>query len=314
MTAASTQTTRKLNFWDHVCDFVCRLWIKDEDRSDIKRAVNEIYSGFSVWTQLAYVALLAFCLYGMIVAGNPSGWCFSLSRSCEFQASALANALASDAFRTFLALVIAFLVAIRLKIQQQKGLLDAVEHYGIARALAYGYHRNFLQKALKHIKAHGGQKLLILKPATITELTEFNNEYLQRLKQKEIFVEKSVEIGKPDGHGRQVFVVLQSGTATGFYFDLPTTLHTIRDYFNCWNDWALENHRGTLLLSPEKIAERESEQVVAFFRELSRLLDDKTGRKTGATVESDEGHISDYIEILDGSAVRARLEGLGVSL
>ena len=246
----------------------------------LREAAVALWNEYTWITRGATLLLVAACLYGMALAAQGDSFCAASGPWCWVPAS-LQRALASDAFRTLVTLAIALFIAIHLKERQIEGKLDGSQHYDIGRALAYGYFCNFLVPALLIVQSEGrGRHLQVIRPADVDELERFSTKIWPRI--KSMVSVKSLAgayQSRTDAPLRRSMLVMASrgGPTPGEqgYFDFPSTLFTLHDYYKTWNHWLREQHKAEI--SPERIRELQQRQIVAFFQHLRELSRSEVG-------------------------------------
>lgn len=221
-------------------------------------------------TKLTGVFILGCCLLGSVVAYRGAG----LLQNVAWVR--LERVLVSDSFRMFLTLVFGLLVAIAIKRRQVEGRLDGDEHYNIGRALAFGYFKNFLVGALC-LAREKDKKLHVFHPANVAQLRRFQAEVWPRIEARfkpEPIDTRLVAADESKPLTRRIIVV--TGVDDGaLWFDFPTTLFTIGDYYASWNRWLADNGRPHI----DALQQREIEQtqIKDFFRHLALLGQQGTG-------------------------------------
>jgi len=191
------------------------------------------------------------------------------------------RALASDPARNLMTFVIAFLIAVNFYIRARRGVLDGDDHYNVARALAFGYYKNFLVPALQ-LARRAERELQVFKPSSMEELRQYSTQLEPRL--RKLFEHEwmpLIEAPAPGGPPRRTVLALQSprrGTAVEdppFFFDAPTALFTVNDFYDALNRRRVDD--GKEPINPETVRRYQNGQIDSFFRHLAFLFDTEAG-------------------------------------
>ena len=236
-----------------------------------RRAFAEMRRDYHWSTKTVTAALAVFAVIGTMGAylGQPLTQYVGLAET--HPAVRLEKALVSDPFLMLLTLLVALFVGIAIKRHQLLGKLDGADHYTIGRALAYGYFKNFLVGALLVVQAKG-EKLHVFKPRNVDDLKTFEREVWPKL-QPELKTH-TVEVTQVARFGsqpltRRIIVIGGVGGASGLlYFDFPTTLFTVADYYEAWNEWCVRNKRAFIAL--DRLAGYQQQQINDFFSPSAR--------------------------------------------
>jgi len=249
------------------------------------RALVALIREYTWFTRGATLLLIAAAIVNMAVAAAGDGACW-IGPLC-WMPGWLQRVVASDGALTLLTLAIALGVGVHLKVRMSKGLLDASDHYDIGRALAYGYFANFLVAALVLVRNESvrlqlppGQelKLWMVFPGNVQELDQFIAKVEPSIRQR---------AGKRDLEGayrtggtlirRSILVIsrAQPEEAAPLFFDFPTTLYTLHDYYQSWNTWQRENRRT--LMEEDQIDALEQAQINTFLKHLRDLSRSSAG-------------------------------------
>ncbi len=246
----------------------------------LRDAAQELWNEYTWLTRGATVLLVIACLFGMVVAGLGEGACVLGEPLCVLPVT-WQRALASDAFRTLITLFIALAVAIHLKERQIEGKLDGSQHYDIGRALAYGYFSNFLVPALLIARAEG-QTLQVIQPTDVDDLERFARETWPQIRSRtDTLSTDSAYQGSLGVPLKRSILVLSSlsardGEAARELFDFPSTLFTLHDYYDTWNQWLGE--QGKPPIAQARIRALQQRQIGAFFEHLRELSRSEIGR------------------------------------
>ncbi len=212
----------------------------------------------------------------------------------------LLAALSSDGALTLLTLVIALGVGLYIKERQLKGLLDGTDHYDIGRALAFGYFSNFLVPALILIRGESrtaGRTLpfRMVFPRHVKDLDHFKSEVEPAL--RKLSGKRDLEGVYRVGAGviKRSLLVISKSPGGEIFFDFPTTLYTLHDYYETWNLWLDE--QGKPPIREEDIETMQERQIEAFLRHLSDLSRSEVGLKAVAHLGvKDVAELSDLFD------------------
>ncbi len=246
----------------------------------LREAAWILWDEYTWLTRGATVLLVLACVLGMVVAAVGDNACVFNAETC-WMPIPLQRALASDAFRTLVALLIALLVAIHLKERQIEGKLDGSQHYDIGRALAYGYFSNYLVPALL-IAQDEGQPLQVIRPVDVADLEHFARQTWPQIRSRAstLSTDRAYQrtLGVPLSRSILVLSSLRRGDgddAPRELFDFPSTLFTLHDYYDTWNHWLRE--QGKPEIPSGRIRELQQRQIGAFFGHLTELSRSEIG-------------------------------------
>ncbi|MFC7337893.1 STING domain-containing protein [Haloferula chungangensis] len=238
----------------------------------------EIWNDYPWISRVATVSLVMTSLLDIFQnATGPDGWLAWLPEN-------LLATITSGGMNTLLTLLVALGIGLHLKKRQLRGLLDGTEHYDIGRALAFGYFSNFLVAALILVRMESrkrGRPLVfrVVCPSNIRELEDFKTVVEPQIRQWA--GKRELEGIYKSGASVIKRSILIISRVTGpqseedLYFDFPTTLYTLHDYYESWNMWLEENGKAPLA---EIVIERmQEQQVTAFERHLHGLFHSTTG-------------------------------------
>lgn len=256
-------------------------------RDNIKGLIN-LWSEYTLFTRAVTITLVAVALMNIAIAyAGPSVCLFT--PLCVLPGN-IQSAIASDGSVTLLTLVIALAVGVHLKVRARRGLLDGSEHYDIGRALAYGYFVNFLVPALLLVRSESSKRgetqqvapltLRVVFPSTVQELNKFRSDVEPLIRER---------TGTRNLQGvyqtgctviqRSLLVVSRQPSEAGqwadVFFDFPTTLYTLHDYYEMWNAWQTE-HKKTVI-NADVMKEDEQNQMNVFFTQLQTLFTSSVG-------------------------------------
>ena len=245
----------------------------------IREAVQDLWRDYHWPVKLTLALIVVSSLWAATLAGWPH-----LGEDLP----PLLQALASDPARNLLTFVIAFLIAVNFYIRARRGVLDGDEHYNVARALAFGYFKNFLVSALQLAKRHG-RELQVFKPASMEQLQQYSRVLEPRL--RDLFEHEwmpLVEAPAPGGPPRRTVLALQSLRAAAppgekpFFFDAPTALFTVMDFYAALN--RRREDEGKAPISADTIRRYQNGQIDSFFRHLDFLFGTDAGYSAVADI------------------------------
>lgn len=240
----------------------------------VLEALKDLWSDYH-WPSKGAVALL---LLSCIVGGTLAGW-----PSIEVGSNPALKIFASDAFRTLLTLVIGLFVAVNFYIRARRGVLDGDEHYNVARALAFGYFRNFLVAALQLADREGAQ-LQVFKPQSMRDLQLYTSRLEPQIRERfEHVWLPLVEAPRPDGPPRRTVLAIRrplEASSVGkpfqpFFFDAPTALFTVQDFYAALNRRRVEQHKEPIDDSTQ--VRYQNGQIDSFFHHLDFLFTTDVG-------------------------------------
>ncbi len=253
-------------------------------------AADELWKEYTWLTRGATLLLVLACVFGMYVTAGGDLSCALRQAPC-WPSPAWVQALASDAFRTLITLLIALLVAIHLKERMLEGKLDGSQHYDVGRALAYGYFRNFLVPALL-IARDEKQVLHVIRPGNVEDLEKFVKETWPAIRSRTstLSTDKAYEANQSAPLKRSILVLTSLSGKDGEQrelFDFPSTLFTVHDYYETWNEWL--DKEGKALIKPGRLRELQERQIKAFFEHLRELSRTDIGERAVADLGFKEG-------------------------
>jgi len=289
-----------------------------------RRAFAALWREYTLLTRAVTCGLIAAAGFNIALAVGGETLCL-FGPLCWMPAG-LQRAIASDGMTTLLTLAIALAVGIHLKARAARGALDGSEHYDIGRALAYGYFINFLVPALLLVRAEsdksvaqGGKRhtLWVVFPSHVSQLETFKKDVAPLIRDRT--TERKLEAAHRTGAGviRRSLLVMsrlpgaaQDEAQGDVFFDFPTTLYTMHDYYLMWNEWQKE-HRKTEI-DATVLREDEERQLNAFFVQLDRLflsspLVLETVKALGVTGQDDLADLHGYFERVTPAALRAKM-------
>jgi hypothetical protein len=275
-------------------------------------------------TKVAILLLVLSLLWGIALAGWPQ---------LEAASPPLVKALADSSLQSLLTLTIGLFIAVNFYARARGGLLDGDDHYNIARALAFGYFKNFLVPALQ-LAHRDGRELQVFRPVTISDLHAYSREIEPVL--KSLFEHEwlpVVETPLPGGPPRRTVLSLRSprgsagagrgaigprdlgdratrvatelvGLVTrlvpevpfqrisidpgpgvtrteeqsaepGFFFDAPTALFTVQDFYAALN--RRREDQGKEPIRQDKVLKYQNGQISSFFAHLKFLFGTEAG-------------------------------------
>lgn len=254
---------------------------------DNLKGLLALWSEYTLFTRAITLALVGVALMNIAIA--YAGPIVCLWTPLCFLPGNVQSAIASDGAVTLLTLTIALAVGVHLKVRARQGLLDGSEHYDIGRALAYGYFVNFLAPALLLVRTESRKRtpqpaaplaLWVVFPSTVGELNKFKSD-VEPLIRERTGTRKLQGVYQTGGTviQRSLLVVSkqpgQAGQGGDCYFDFPTTLYTLHDYYAMWNAWQSE-HKNTVI-NAAVMQEDEQNQMNVFFTQLHNLFTSSVG-------------------------------------
>lgn len=240
------------------------------------QALKDLWRVYHWPTKLVAAVLILSCLVGATLAGWPS---------IPAGSNPVLRFFASDAFRTLLTLVIALFIAVNFYIRARRGVLDGDQHYNIARALAYGYFKNFLVPALQ-LAVHEKAMLQLFKPETMDDLRMYASQIEPRIRERfEHEWLPLVEEPQPDGPPRRTVLVMRrpipppsaDQQVQPFFFDAPTALFTVQDFYGALNRRLIEQRKEPI--DDKTTLEYQNGQIDSFFQHLDYLFKNDAGRE-----------------------------------
>lgn len=239
-------------------------------------ALRDLWRDYHWPTKATAALLILSCIVGATLAGWPT---------IRVGSNAVLRIFASDAFRTLLTLAIGLFIAVNFYIRASRGVLDGDEHYNVARALAFGYFKNFLVPALQ-LASREGAVLQVFQPQSMEDLRAYASRIEPRIRDR--FVHEwlpLVEAPRPGGPPRRtVLAILRpiDPPAGGqqlqpFFFDAPTALFTVQDFYAALNRRRIEQHKEPI---DDKTQLRyQNGQIESFFRHLDFLFATDAGHE-----------------------------------
>jgi len=238
----------------------------------IRQAIEDLRQDYHWPVKLTLALIILSSLWGAAIVGWPR---------LDTNTPAVIRALASDPARNLMTFVIAFLIAVNFYIRARRGILDGDEHYNVARALAFGYFKNFLVPALQ-LARRNQRTLQVFRPSSMDELQRYSRELEPRLRERfEHDWLPLVEAPAPGGPPRRTVLALQSPRSDKvsggqpFFFDAPTALFTVTDFYNALN--RRREDAGKEPLNPETVRRYQNGQIDSFFQHLAFLFDTAAG-------------------------------------
>lgn len=240
-------------------------------RAPLRETLAELWNDYPWTTRSATILLAIAALLNMALAAEllPS-W-------------PLLAAGSSDGALTLLTLLVALGVGLHIKSRQLKGLLDGTDHYDIGRALAFGYFSNFLVPALVLLRGESRKTgaplvLRMVFPRNVRELDHFKETIEPAL--RALAGKRDLEGVYRTGAGviKRSLLVLAKAPGKGddgIFFDFPTTLYTLHDYYETWNLWLEEQDKPPI--REQAISDMQEKQIQAFLRHLEDLSRSEVG-------------------------------------
>jgi hypothetical protein len=208
------------------------------------------------------------------VGSTLAGW-----PSIDAGSNPAIKVFASDAFRTLLTLTIGLFVTINYYLlRARRRVLEADEPYNIARALAFGYFRDFLVPALRIAEREGAQ-LQVFRPRSMNDVQAYASRLAPQIRRRcdEVWlplVEAPIPGGPPPRRVMALLRPLDAPPATnplrGFYFDAPTALFTVVDFCAALNQRRIEQHMEWI--EDNTLITHQNRQMASFFNHLDVLF------------------------------------------
>jgi len=268
----------------------------------VREALADLWRDYHWPVKLVFILIMASSLWATAVVGWPE---------LDATTPRWLRMLASDPLRYLLSVLIGFLIAINFYMRARRGILDGDEHYNVARALAFGYFKNFLVPALQLARAHGC-KLQVFRPSSMTDM----QQYMRHLQPRILATLQPswlplVEQPVADGPPRRTVLALQSPSATAdmdqFFFDAPTALFTIVDFYAALNRRRCDNEKPPL--DAATIERYQNGQIDSFFNHLYYLFSHTAGFEAVADIVTDAVELSElrsHLETIDSAALEQR--------
>ncbi len=240
----------------------------------IGEAVRDLWKDYHWPVKLTLALVILSTLWGAAIVGWPA---------LDADTPPWFRALASDPTRNLLTFAIAFMIAVNFYVRARRGVLDGDEHYNVARALAFGYFKNFLVPALQ-LANRSGRELHIFKPTSMVELRQYSAELEPRV--RKLFEHEwmpLVEAPAPGGPPRRTVLALQSPRTDAvageppFFFDAPTALFTVNDFYAALN--RRREEAGKEPLNEETVYRYQNGQIDSFFHHLAFLFETDAGHQ-----------------------------------
>jgi hypothetical protein len=242
------------------------------------RVLLALWRDYPWITRAATVLLVLLALLNIILAADDGG--AVRQALLDWLPAGLLAALASDGMTTLLTLVIALGIGLHIKQRQLRGLLDGTDHYDIGRALAFGYFSNFLVPALLLIRGESREMgrpipFRMVFPRHVKDLDDFKTSVEPAL--RALAGKRDLEGVYRSGSGviKRSLLVLSRSEGGELFFDFPTTLYTLHDYYESWNLWLGEQGKPTI--DPRAIESMQQSQITAFLRHLGDLSRSQVG-------------------------------------
>jgi hypothetical protein len=254
---------------------------------DINEALGELWRNYHWPIKIAVAVVIVQGLWGAIVSGWPQ-----LGAALP----PIATALLSTSAQYLVTLIIAFFVLVNFYIRAQQGKLDGDEHYNIARALAFGYFTNFLVPALI-LAGHHDRRLVIFRPDSMADLAAYSRVIEPRVR-KHFDHDWLPVVDQPTAGGppRRTVLALQTPRSdlarsiSPFYFDAPTALFTVSDFYGALNRRRADS--GKKILEPDTVMRFQNGQIDSFFTHLDLLFRAEEGLAAVADLVPDLGELA----------------------
>jgi hypothetical protein len=273
----------------------------------IRQAVEDLWRDYHWPVKLTLALIIASSLWGAAIVGWPE---------LDADTAPFVRALASDPARNLMTFVIAFLIAVNFYVRARRGVLDGDEHYNVARALAFGYYKNFLVPALQ-LARRAQRELQVFRPSSMEQLRRYSTDLEPRL--RKLFEHEwmpLVEAPAPGGPPRRTVLALQSpseGTdveGAPFFFDAPTALFTVNDFYDALNRRRMDD--GKEPINPETVRRYQNGQIGSFFHHLAFLFDTEAGYTAVRDIvptREDLADLRNYLREVTMAELEARYPG-----
>lgn len=239
--------------------------------AESRAALADFWRSYRWPTRITVFLVVLSLLWGAAAAGWPE-IAAGLPR--------IVLALLSDPTRTLLTLLGALFIAIHFHVRARRGVLDGDEHYNIARALAFGYFKNFLVPALQ-LAERDSRTVKVFRPRSMHELRLYSAKIEPKL--RALFEHEwrpVVDTPTAGGPPRRTVLALQapkdpSAGGEPFYFDAPTALFTVDDFYAALNRRREDQHK--VVLDPKTVLKNQNGQIESFFVHLDFLFERPEG-------------------------------------
>ncbi len=236
-------------------------------------ALKDLWRDYHWPTKVAAAVLILSCIVGGTLAGWPS---------IAVGSSPALRVLASDAFRTLLTLTIGLFIAVNFYVRARRGVLDGDEHYNVARALSFGYFKNFLVPALQ-LASREDALLQVFKPQSMDDLRAYTARIEPRIRARfEHEWLPLVEEPLPGGPPRRTVLAIRrpidaerGQDAQPFFFDTPTALFTVQDFYAALNRRRVDQRKEPL--DDQTVLRYQEGQIDSFFTHLEFLFTTRAG-------------------------------------
>ena len=239
-------------------------------------ALKDLWRDYHWPTKVTVTLLIISCVLGATLAGWPS---------IEAGTTPALRLFASDAFRSLLTLTIGLFIAVNFYVRANRGVLDGDEHYNVARALAFGYFKNFLVPALQ-LAAREGAVLQVFQPQSMDDLRAYAARIEPRIRGRfEHEWLPLVEEPSPDGPPRRTVLAIRrpidlpsvDQQEPPFFFDAPTALFTVQDFYAALNRRRIEQRKESIDAKTQ--LRYQNGQIDSFFRHLDYLFATDAGHE-----------------------------------
>jgi hypothetical protein len=248
----------------------------DPDRSwraETWQAFTTLWKAYHWPTKLLMLVFVLLCVWGAYLAG----WTDKVLPGWAFPSDEVLRALGSDAVRALVTLGAGLAVLLATYREITRGTLSGDAHYDVGRATAYGYLRNFLVIALLVAEREDG-RVEVFRPDTIEELKDFVERVWPHIGEHLKVERRDLDPGAQyasvmRGMRRTAMMVYTEGRQPGdkpVFFDPPTTLMVIHDYYASRNQRLQDE--GRAILNDSQLRRFQTAQINSFFLQLSELV------------------------------------------
>jgi len=240
------------------------------DPSAVREALSDLWRDYHWPVKLVFSLIILSSLWATALVGWPE---------LDAGTPRWLRMLASDPLRYLLSVLIAFLIAINFYMRARRGVLDGDEHYNVARALAFGYFKNFLVPALQLAEKHDCE-LHIFHPDDMAELQEYASKLRREIEGKTVaewlpLAKKPSRKSPPVRHILGLLASRNDPDKADYFFDAPTTLFTIGDFYATLKKRRMDS--GKPEIDAATIRRYQNGQIASFFNHIDYLFTSEPG-------------------------------------